>query len=370
MELKEMIYRRLSDSESLQKNLAIYGNSPAVFYQQAPTSDDPNWDGTQYPRIDYTVDMQENPARNASGVLVLNVWCDSEFGASPEEIEAILRGLIHAAFAQTDDYPFCFAWVRSDTFEAKTENEQTARTIGVTVVFDVMACPCQYTMFPDPIKAMNQWTKKLLPNAIVLGEDDIIGWILPSRDEPVIYWRLAALGQQQKHLTHTWISLTIEGHVYARTASDRLYNLVKINTASALAGHIPMEDSSPLFLDGYVCRPHLNYISQGQIQTGGRFGILQPAENLSHRSTGQKLNRVNIPREILDFSTVEAKINETDSKPYIFPYAPSSACSQSGTLPDTNTVGATANDSASPSAETEAFSFGYQLPGDKNYIDT
>ena len=295
MELKAMLYERLTGSEALAEKLAIFDGRPAIHYQQPPTADDEKWGEEQYPRIDYLVDMQENPARNASGILALNVWCDAEKGAGPEEIEYILRDLLHAAFAQTDEYPFCFAWVRSDNFEVKNQEEQTARTVGVTVIFDIMACPCQYTMYPDPIKAMNQWTKTILPNAIVLGEDQINGWVLPTREQPVVYWRLAAQGTQQKHFTHTWLNITIEGHVYARTAADRLYNLVRINTAAALAGHIPMEDTSPLFLKDYTCKPHLNYLSQGQIQTGGRFGLLQPWYG---QQPDPKLNHANTTREV------------------------------------------------------------------------
>ena len=292
MELKTMLYERLTGSVDLGKKLASYDGKPAIHYQQPPTADDDKWGDEQYPRIDYLVDMQENPARNTSGVLAINVWCDAERGAAPEEIEYILRDLLHTAFAQTEEYPFCFAWVRSDAFEVKNQDEQTARTVGMTVIFDVMACPCQYTMYPDPIKAMNQWTKTVLPNAIVLGEDEVDGWIIPSRDQPVVYWRLAAQGTQQKHFTHTWLNVTIEGHVYARTAADRLHNLVRINTAQALAGHIPMEDTSPLFLRSYSCRPHLNYLSQGQIQATGNFGILHP--RYSDQSAIPKLNNAHV----------------------------------------------------------------------------
>lgn len=270
-----MLYKRLTSSAALADKLATYGGLPAIHYQQPPPADDENWGDAQYPRIDYIVDMQENPARNASGVLAVSVWCDSDKGAAPEEIEPILRELLHSAFVQTDEYPFCFAWVRSEAFEVKNQEMQTARTIGMTVIFDVMACPCQYTMYPDPIKAMNQWTKTVLPNAVVLGEDKIDGWLLPTKEKPVVYWRLAAQGIQEQHYAYVWLNVSLEGHVYARTAADRLYNLVCINTKAALAGHIPMEDGSPLFFQNYSCRPQLDYLSQGQIQAGGRFGLLK-----------------------------------------------------------------------------------------------
>lgn len=276
MDLIGLIFDRFLQSETLTALLAEYDGRSAVFYQQAKESSDALWGDVQYPRIDYTVDLQENPSRNTSGVLTVNIWCDAERGEEPEPIEKAVRELLHAAFAPADEYPFCFAWVRSDAFEGTVEKEKSIHTMGITLFFDIMACPCQYTMYPDPIKAMNQWTKLVLPESIVLGEDPIDSWILPTREKPVVYWRIAAQGTQEKHFTHTWLNITLEGHVYARTAADRLYNLVRLGTAQALSGHIPMEDTSPLFLKEYTCKPNVNYLSQGQIQASGRFGLLQP----------------------------------------------------------------------------------------------
>ena len=321
MELYEMLYQRLIGSEKLAGLLTKYKGKPAIFYQHAATADDPKWgENRQYPRIAYIVDMQENPARNASGVLSINTWCDMEYGSEPEDIDYTLRDLLHATFAQADDYPYCFAWVRSDAFEAKNEKEQTPRTIGITTIFDIMACPSQYTMCPDPIKAMNEWTKKVLPDAVVIGHDEIFGWVVPTKERPVVYWRLASVGIQQRHFTHTWLNASLEGHVYARTAADRLFNLVKLNTAQALAGHIPMEDTSPLFLKDYSCKPHLNYLSQGQIQAQGRFGILQPQSHFENRATGSKLMKTNIPREIIDTEETQVVLDSSSTQPYVFPY--------------------------------------------------
>lgn len=275
MELYEMLYQRLTDSEALSSLLAKYKGRPAIFYQRPATADDKDWGEKQYPRINYTVDMQENPSRNTSGLLLLHIWCDTGFGAEPEDIEYVVRDILHSTFAQADDDAYCLAWVRSDAFEVKTNEDETVRIVGVSLTFDIMACPCQYTMYPDPIKALNEWTKKLLPSAIVIGLDEFEGWIVPTKEKPVVYWRLTSQGVQRKHFTHTWLNISVEGHVYARSAADRLYNLVRLNTAHALAGHIPMEDKSPLFLKSFVCKPHLNYIAQGQIQASGHFGVLQ-----------------------------------------------------------------------------------------------
>lgn len=299
MELYAMIYQRLVTDETLGGLLAQYDHRPAVFYQRSPTADDPKWDtqqlpdgsevAIQYPRIDYNVDTQENPARNTSGTLMLNVWCDAQYGAEPETIEAQLRQLFHTAFAQTEEYAYCLAWLRSDAFEVKTKPEENARTFGVTVVFDLVACPSQVTLYPDPIKGMIEWTKAVLPTATVIGKDPINGWLIPTREAPVIYWRIVAQEKVKQHFTHTWLGITIEGHVYCRNAADRLYNLIQLNTAHALADHIPLEDTSPLFLKTFNVQPHMNYVLTGQIRAAGYFGILQPEPHTSTGATGEKL---------------------------------------------------------------------------------
>lgn len=331
MELYAMIYQRLVEDETLEGLLAQYDNRPAVFYQHPATADDPKWgtqeldDGSevtvQYPRIDYSVDTQENPARNTSGTLMLNVWCDAQFGSEPEAIEAQLRQLFHVAFAQTDDYAYCLAWLRSDAFEVKTKPEENARTFGVTVVFDLMACPSQITLYPDPIKGMNEWTKGILPDATVIGTDEIDGWLVPTRETPVIYWRIVAQEKVRQHFTHTWLGITIEGHVYCRNAADRLYNLIQLNTAHALADHIPLEDTSPLFLKTFTVQPHMNYVLTGQIRATGYFGILQPESHLSTGATGKKLVHVNLPREIIEEES-EIGTDGDNSQGYRFPYEP------------------------------------------------
>ena len=294
-----MIYQRLVQDETLGGLLAQYDNRPAVFYQQAADAKDPKW-GTaqtaagdtitlQYPRIDYNVDTQENPARNTSGTLMLNVWCDAQHGVEPEAIEAQLRELFHVAFVQTDDYAYCLSWLRSDAFEVKNKPEEAARTFGVTVVFDLIACPSQITLYPDPIKGLNDWTKQVIPKAVVIGKDMFEGWLLPTQEAPVIYWRIVAQEKDKQFFTHTWLKITVEGHVFCRNAADRLTTLILLNTAYAIADHITLEDTSPLFLKNFNVQPHMNYTQNGQIRAVGYFGILQPPSHLSDNATGEKL---------------------------------------------------------------------------------
>lgn len=292
MDLQSLIFKRLVQDEPLSEMLAKYDERSAVFYQRAPSADNPKWGEVQYPRLDYIVDMQENPARNTSGQLTVNIWCDTQYGAEPEEIELRLRDILHSAFVNADDGTYCLGWNHSDAFEAEGQ-EDTVHTIGITAVFDLIACPCNYTMYPDPIKAMNQWSKFVLPDAIVIGEDEIEEWVIPTKGRPVVYWRLTSQDINRRHYTHTWLNINIEGHVHAKSAEDRLYNLVRLNTAQSLAGHIPMEDGSPLFLNAFNIQPNLNYIIVGQIRASGNFGVLQPGSHFTNKWTHSLLNNAN-----------------------------------------------------------------------------
>lgn len=275
MTLDKMLFSRLNGDAELARLLVPFGDRPAVFYQRAQPSSHPKWGDRQYPRIDYIVDYQENPARQTSGRLTLNIWCDVNDGAEPEIIEERIRELLHASFAKTDDYPYCLSWISSDAFEVTGDVE--LRTIGITMAFDLIAFPPQYTMRPDPVKGLSEWAKAILPNAVVIGVDELPDWFTPTREKPVIYWRLASMGIYEQHHVVTWMNVTLEGHVYALTADDRLVNLIKLNTEAALCHHVTLEDTSPLFIREFTPRPHLNFLSPGQILLRGRFGILQPS---------------------------------------------------------------------------------------------
>lgn len=363
MELYQMIYHRLRDDEVLKGLTAKYNGGAAIFYQRPASAESVRWQSSiQYPRIDYTLDLVENPARGTSGVLTINVWCDTQVGAEPEDIGVRLRELLHATFACADDFTYCFAWVRSDAFEIKTQREETARTIGLTVIFDVTACPCQYTMYPDPIRGLNAWTRSVLPNAVIIGDDEIDEWLVPTRDRPAIYWRLTAQSKAKQTFACTWLNISAECHVYCRDAADRLYNLIQLNTAHALIGHITLEDSSPLFLRSFSVQPHMNYITTGQIKVAGNFGILQPESHFSNRGTGKKLVHTNIPREIIDGDSDAAEVSGVTSRSYKFPYPQSGQQEQTGKRPSENIVGALSSAGIAAESKPAAYVIDYPLP--------
>ena len=119
--LEDLIYSRLTGWDALTAQLARVDGQPAIYYQVAPGDTADGWGGKpQDPRIDYTVDMQSNPERHASGVMTANIWC-SETGEPPESLEPELRAAIRDVFLQPDSGPpISLSWARSDAFQAQS----------------------------------------------------------------------------------------------------------------------------------------------------------------------------------------------------------------------------------------------------------
>lgn len=244
MTLEDLIYTRLSDPDGPAAKLARYGEAPAIFYQAAPEDTAAGWDGKrQYPRIDYTVDMQANPERQSCGVLTLNIWC-SEQCAPPEDLEPEVRAMMREVFMQPDESPpYSLAWVRSDAFEGRSQANPATLVNGITVLFDLFAFPVQETTDPDPILAINEYVKQWAPDALVIGKDTLERFQIATTDQPIFYFRLASLQLQRETNTVAWMDGMIAGYIYA-PEETRLKWLKALVDVLSLDGEVTMLDIS------------------------------------------------------------------------------------------------------------------------------
>lgn len=274
MTLEDLIYQRLTEVEELAARLARFSGAPAIAYQAAPPDTDPGWEGKpQYPRIDYTVDMQANPERNTCGILTLNIWCDEQ-GRPPEEIEPHVRAALQGVFIKPDgSYPYSLEWVRTDAFEQRTGSQETL-VVGVTVTFDVFAFPSQETTDPDPVIAFNEFVKTWAPDALVIGKDEMGRFTSTTEARPIFYFRLASLQTYQETNTVAWMDGTIAAHIFA-PEEVRLKWLKAITDALALAGEVEMMDTSPMFLRNIKADSGAPPLTTGQLRISVRFGIIR-----------------------------------------------------------------------------------------------
>jgi len=273
--LEDLIYTRLSNPNGPAAKLARYGDAPAIFYQAAPEDTAAGWYGKrQYPRIDYTVDMQANPERHSCGILTLNIWC-SEQCAPPEDLEPEVRAMMREVFMQPDESPpYSLAWVRSDAFEGRSQANPATLVNGITVLFDLFAFPVQETTDPDPILAINEYVKQWAPDALVIGKDTLERFQIATTDQPIFYFRLASLQLQRETNTVAWMDGMIAGYIYA-PEETRLKWLKALVDVLSLDGEVTMLDTSPMFLRGIKADSAADPLTVGQLRLQIRFGLLR-----------------------------------------------------------------------------------------------
>lgn len=271
--LEDLIRGQLVGAAPIKSALARYGDEPAVFYQNAPDDTASGWNGKkQYPRIDYVVDYQRNPERKTSGTLTLNIWC-AEDGIPPEEIEPHVRQVLCGVFLKSDEAPpYSMAWARSDPFDAQRGDSDNL-VIGTTVTFDVYAFPTQITSDPDPVLAANEYIRKLVDGAAIIGQSDLPQVFTPTAQAPAFYFRLETLQTQRETNTVAWMDVVLAGHIFA--AGEETKWLKAVVDALALDGEITMLDTSPMFITTLKADNTLDALTTGQLRIYARFGILR-----------------------------------------------------------------------------------------------
>ena len=212
--IEQSLYQHLQAQEDLRPFLAEYASKMAIFNQEAPADSDTLWnDGPQYGRIVYTVDLQGDPERTMGGMLTVDILCSEEDNQFPEEIEPILRPLIHGYFFCRDKFVAAAQWKNTSYF-----TEPTKKVTGCTVTFDLLAFPIITTSTPDVVARLNEWTARF-PNVYVINYAPLPtpAW-KPSGGEAAVYWRRVSVksaGWIPDNYQTIWRTATIRGHIFA-----------------------------------------------------------------------------------------------------------------------------------------------------------
>ena len=211
--IEQALHQHLQAQEALRPYLATYDSKMAIFNQEAPADNDSLWgSGPQYGRIVFAVDLQGDPERTMGGLLSVDILCkeDEQF---PEEIEPILRPLIHGYFFSRDKFVAAAQWKNTSYF-----TEPTSKVTGCTVTFDLLAFPIITTSTPDVVARLNEWTAKL-PKVHVINYAPLPApaW-KPSTGEAAVYWRRVSVkpaGWIPNTYQTIWNTATIRGHIFA-----------------------------------------------------------------------------------------------------------------------------------------------------------
>lgn len=212
--IEQALYKHLLEQASLAPFLAEYNGSLAIFNQEAPSDADDLWGaGPQYGRVVFAVDLQGDPERTMGGSLAVDIMC-KENEQFPEEIEPIIRELIHGYFFSNGTFTVAAQWKNSSYF-----TEPTDHVTGCTVAFELLAFPVMTTIDPDVIARLNEWSAQI-PGLHVINYDGLPGtaW-KPTGDESAVYWRCgpeAPAGWIPDTFQTIWRKTTVKGHIFSK----------------------------------------------------------------------------------------------------------------------------------------------------------
>lgn len=284
--IEQALYQHLQAQEALRPYLATYDSKMAIFNQEAPADNDGLWGtGSQYGRIVFAVDLQGDPERTMGGLLSVDILCkeDEQF---PEEIEPILRPLIHGYFFCRDKFVAAAQWKNSSYF-----TEPTSKVTGCTITFDLLAFPIITTTTPDVVARLNEWTARSFPKVHVINYAPLPtpAW-KPSGGEAAVYWRRVTV-RPASWIPDTfqtiWRSATIRGHIFAEPAEVATLSeniLVGLYAAKRLLkdGEAPiMVNRTNTTDDG------ADALRTGQLTVEATYGVI------IHKENGEPIQNIN-----------------------------------------------------------------------------
>ena len=271
MNLISLIYRRLLDSEKLRSLCATYEGKPAIFNTEAPDDKQEGWEGkSQYPRINFTCDMQANEERSSVGTLNIVAYTE---GTSLVilEIEAAIKECFRDILLCPDDGgPYSFAWARTDPFLLE------GNVKGQEISIDMVEYSPQETTDPDPIIALNQYIKELYPDSTVVGIDRL-NEVTDTSKTPVFYCRLITLNKVNGNNMNTvaWMDCRIAVHLLCPDKSKNIKMIAAVAQRIAVDERIILLDNSPMNISEVQVDRQADYLKSGQLYVAGKYGVLK-----------------------------------------------------------------------------------------------
>ena len=272
--VEKAIYNHLKAQKSLAVYLAEYNGEPAVFNQEAPSDVDELWGrGSQYGRVVFAVDLQGDPERTMGGTLAVDIMC-KENEQYPEEIEPIIRELIHGYFFSNGTFTVAAQWRDSSYFTQPTDEVN-----GCTISFELLGFPVLTTSAPDIIERLNEWTAGKFPKIHVINHDELpsTAW-KPTNEESAVYWRLVTdnpAGWIRDTAATIWRTATIRGHIFSEdisTASTAARDLVvSLYTDKRLL----KDGETPIMVNQRNTQDNsADPLRTGQVTVEGTYGVI------------------------------------------------------------------------------------------------
>jgi len=272
--IEQSLYEHLIAQESLEPYLTRYNDVPAVFNQEAPPDSDRGWDeGSQYGRIVFAVDLQGDPERIMSGTLSVDIMCHEEEQA-PEEIEPVVRSLIHGWFFSRDTFTVAAQWKNSAYFTQVKDH-----VVGCTITFELLGFPVLGSGRPDLIRHANHWTREAFKGVHVINHDPLPypAW-KPSGHDSAVYWRLMGdkpAGWIRDTYATVWRTGSLKCHVF----SEDLATAAELSRAIAIRLHAAKrwktEEDGPIIVNrGNRVDDSADPLRTGQVTVEATYGVI------------------------------------------------------------------------------------------------
>lgn len=258
----------------LSQHLARWNDEMAIFIQEAPPDTDEGWGkGSQYGRIVFSVNMQDNAERIVSGILTVDVICQSGL-QDPSEMENIVKPLIDGYFFTGTNHTIAAQWSASNYFTDPTKEED-----GVTIAFSLIAFPVQASCEPDPIQLLNRYTKEIIPNSCVIGLDNITTVWKPSNTVPAIYWRLVDISPCSwipSTYACEWQTALCQAHILAPDKEIETITSRTLDNGFSFKKSLCFSDGTYMRVDRNIrINPGADALKQGQVSLEATYGILR-----------------------------------------------------------------------------------------------
>lgn len=276
MILEELMHERFATYSFFKDQMAVYAGLPAVFYQGAPDDRQKGWEGEQYPRIVYTIDMQADEERKSAGVMQVDLYCD-ERKTLPEDIEPYIRKcLVNLIVKPEGNSHYAFAWARTEMFSL----ERSARDrgvdtmiVGASVRFDILEYSRQETANPDPVQALSRWLKNLEKESLIIGKDHIEKFFEPSGEHPAFYVRVQSYKTNRATYALTWVDCNLAIHIIVPEPENRSLWARYIADRLNMAGEVIMLDDSPMLIFEVSVENNADYLTRGQVMVKAQYSI-------------------------------------------------------------------------------------------------
>lgn len=273
--------------------MAVYDGQKAIFEQQAPEDTDSLWEGIQYGRVIYSLQMKEDAERKVSGLLrVMTAYTGAGL---LQEAENILKSSFEQTFFSEENLSIATSWQKTESFTEKINNETDTDVFGSILYFDVYAFPKKKYVPMDAVNSLAAFIADRYPDAWNINDGDAEGVWQPGNGTQgtAFYVRLSTIapGSFPSIYACTWHQATLWVHVVSASYDEANAFILDIQHALMEKERFRMNDGSPFFVGNVQSYQGNHVLRDGQMKITGQYGVLREIED------GYRMNHIDVTKK-------------------------------------------------------------------------